>query len=447
MNKTSLIFLTLVFILAPVFLSAGEPFVTTQGIAYSSDRLIVKMDSANDIPRNPLITRTQHLFANLYVVYTDKLHELEKELKRDIHVVYTERDYYAGKRQMPKETAATLEHLEPSNTPFNDPQLSRQWTFRDAGQNGISVNQAYLEKKNPAKNEVIVAVVDTGVDFNHEDLKDVMWKNPQEIPGNQIDDDNNGYVDDIYGINTLVRDSNGKATSNIKDGHSHGTHVSGTIAATQNNQTGVAGIASKARIMGIRTVPNFGDEKDVDVVESFIYAAKNGARIINCSFGKDHNEGGQAVAEAIDFIGKNHQVLVVAASGNSSRNIDNRPTYPASFTSATLLVVASTTSSGSMSYFSNYGIRSVDVAAPGSSILSCVPNNRYSSMSGTSMASPTVAGVAAEILAYHPNLTAVQLKDIVMEAITPVSGFGSKIATGGRVDLSKALRMAAAMSK
>jgi len=306
----------------------------------------------------------------------------------------------------------------------------------------MSVNRAYREVINGQESKVIVAVVDTGVDYNHEDLKDVMWKNTAEIPGNNIDDDGNGYIDDVHGINTLKRDSNGNATGDMADTHSHGTHVSGIIGAKQNNSVGIAGVAGNVKIMDIRTVPNNGDELDVDVVESFLYAAKNGAKIINCSFGKAHNEGGLAVSETIKHIGETYGVLVIAASGNSSQDIDRRLTYPASFENEHLMVIASTSKRGGMSYFSNYGKKNVDLAAPGSSIYSTTPGNRYSSMSGTSIASPASAGIAAEVLSQNPQLRPLELKELLMNSTTKVGRFSSKLVTGGRVDLYSALQKA-----
>jgi subtilisin family serine protease len=226
------------------------------------------------------------------------------------------------------------------------------------------------------------------------------------------------------------------------DTHSHGTHVSGTIAAKQNNGIGIAGIASNVKIMGIRTVPNDGDETDVDVAEAFVYAAKNGARIINCSFGKDKNPGKKLIPDTLKYIADNYGVLVIAAAGNDSSDIDRTPTYPASFDNDNLLIIASTTSGGSMSYFSNYGKVGVDVAAPGSNIFSTVPGNKYESMSGTSMATPTTVGVAAEILSHYPNLTYAQLKDVIMKSVTKVDNFKNKMVSGGRIDLAKGLELA-----
>ena len=294
----------------------------------------------------------------------------------------------------------------------------------------MSVVRTFNNRRSSPEKEVIVAVVDTGVDYTHQDLP--MWTNENEIPGNGIDDDGNGYIDDIHGINTLVRDENGNATMEVMDAHNHGTHVSGSIAAIQNNGIGIAGIASKAKIMAIRTVPNRSDETDVDVTEAFIYAAKNGAKIINCSFGKSVNERGMMVRDAINHIGEKYGVLVVAAAGNSFRNIDTYPTYPASFDSENLLVVASTSSSGSFSYFTNYGLKSVDIAAPGSGLLSTIIGNRYSQMSGTSMASPNAAGVAAEVLSNHPKLNTFELKEILMNSSYKLPIYQAKIMSGGR---------------
>jgi subtilisin family serine protease len=315
----------------------------------------------------------------------------------------------------------------------------------------MSVTEAYDKLPSASAEEVIVAVVDTGVDHNHEDLKDIMWTNEKEIAGNGIDDDNNGYIDDIHGINTLVRDAQGNATMDTMAGHWHGTHVSGTIAATQNNGIGITGVASNVKIMAIRTVPNDSDELDSDIVEAYKYAAKNGARLINCSFGKQVNEGGMVVRDVIDEIGKKYNTLVIASAGNDStgpfnwHNNDLKPKYPASFDSENLLVIASTTSSGSLSSFSNIGIKTVDLAAPGSNIYSTINGNKYGMASGTSMASPNATGVAAMILGYNPKLSATELKAVLMKSSTPVAAFKAQIVSGGRVNLKAALSKAKAV--
>lgn len=413
--------------------------------SFDPNQLVIKVRPGQSLPKLSLIKNSKNLFENVYIVRTNNLFELEKRLKNNIAIEYTERSYRAEKTLLPVPYKIELGSsvLRPSPySEFNDPLLSKVWSFQDAAENGISVNASYKENGKNVTAPIIVAVVDTGVDVQHEDLKDVVWINTNEIPYNGIDDDQNGYVDDVNGLNTLVRNKNGQATGDITPIHPHGTHVSGTIAAKQNNGKGIAGIASNVKIMALLTVPKNGDESDVDVAEAFIYAAKNGARIINCSFGKKLNEGHKLIPETLNFIAEKYGVLVIAASGNDSKDIDRRLTYPASFPNENLLVVASTTSRGRMSSFSNYGQINVDVAAPGSSILSTVPKNKYESMSGTSMATPTTVGVAAEILAHYPQLTYLQLKNILMNSVTPIDNFKNKMVAGGRVDLLKGLELA-----
>jgi subtilisin family serine protease len=408
---------------------------------FDNTRLFVKITDAKALPTSSLIKSTKHLFGNNYIIQTTDAVKLQKLLNNSPEVMSTHKNYFAGKRTLPKMTAQKKGSDIFNFAAFNDPKAGKVWAFNDASRQGISVNKTYLSPLGIQKEEIIVAVVDTGVDYNHEDLRSIMWKNTQEIADNGIDDDNNGYIDDIYGINTLVRDADGNASGNPMASHAHGTHVSGTIAAAQNNNIGIAGIASTVRIMAIRTVPDSSDETDADVVESFLYAAQNGAKLINCSFGKSHNEGGLIVNETIDHIGQTYGVLVFAAAGNDyGRNIDSRRTFPASFESDYMLVVASTTKRGSLSYFSNIGPKSVDLAAPGSDIYSTVPGNRYSNMSGTSMATPTTVGVAAEVLSHFPELSPIQLKSVLMDSVTPISKFQGKMVSPGRVDLFKSLQ-------
>ncbi|MBU6154758.1 MAG: S8 family serine peptidase [Bdellovibrionales bacterium] len=411
-------------------------------------QLFVKLRSGEGLPESDRIKGVKPLHGRWILVRTSNAKALARELKGSQAIEHLEFNTFHGKEMLPKlEPTPPLLESVASNSPFNDPQVSRIWSFLDDSGFGVSVNKTYSAFGSQAREDVIVAVVDTGVDYRHEDLESVMWVNPGEIPGNRKDDDGNGYVDDVHGINTLVRDSNGVASGNPAASHAHGTHVAGTIGAAQNNRIGIAGIASRARIMAIRTVPDDADETDVDIVESFLYAAKHGARLINCSFGKKTNEGGMVVAETIDHIASTYGTLVVAAAGNDSTpfsrwDIDQDPKYPASFASDGLLVVAATNSTGGLASFSNVGRRSVDLAAPGVNIFSTIPKNAYGGMSGTSMATPTVVGVLAEILGRYPSLTPFELKKIAIESVTPVSSFKGMMVSGGRANLYNALQAA-----
>lgn len=424
-----------------ILLSLSAFTANAGDLKVSQDRLIVKLKNESVSLANPNITSYKELFGGYVVVYSKNIEVLKEELSQNSLVEVVNYDVHAGQRKLaePVNPEKLAPNFAKSGKMFNDPGLSRLWAFKSDSDNGMNVSNAYEALGNQVGEEVIVAVVDTGVDYNHEDLKEVMWKNEGEIPGNGIDDDGNGYIDDIYGINTLVRDANNVATGEMMDRHSHGTHVSGTIAAKQNNGIGITGIARNARIMGIRTVPNNGDETDVDVAESFLYAAKHGAKIINCSFGKSRNEGGNLVKDTIDYIGREYGVLVVAAAGNESSNIDRSLTYPASYESENLLVVASSTKYGSLSGFSNYGIKNVDVVAPGSNIYSTVPGSRYSDMSGTSMASPNTAGIAAQVLSLNPGLSPYELKERLMTRVTTVGKYSTKVSSGGLLNLLKTI--------
>ncbi|NGP88514.1 S8 family serine peptidase [Aliifodinibius halophilus] len=475
----------------------------------------------------------------------------------------------------PKVDFSTLEkppqnwhHLDESQTQFR----------------GISSKQAYqsiLKKKKPQK-EVVVAVIDGGVDTNHEDLKDNIWVNTDEIPNNQKDDDQNGYVDDIHGWNfvggpdgknvdddtfeltriyrrlnkqfknidttslsgdqnqqynyyqeirsdyeaevkklyrqysnitsleqnkkrandilvahfgsldythkqveelqpsnrqlnfaknvmsyvfehdidsTLIADQKKQIYEFAKYGYnpdfnprhivgddyedkteqyygnndvagpdpSHGTHVGGIIAAVRDNETGVNGVAANTKIMGVRAVPN-GDERDKDVANAIRYAVDNGADIINMSFGKSYSPYKEVVDEAVKYADKNG-VLMVHGAGNESQNIDQKPKYPTDVYGSSISGDSAAThwlSVGATSWkpnenfianFSNYGDQKVDIFAPGVAIYSTMPDNKYKRQDGTSMASPVVAGSAALIMAYYPELTAQQVKQVLMESV------------------------------
>ncbi len=420
---------------------------------YHPNHLFIKMKDGSALVHSSLIGGSKRLFGNLYLVKTASADRLAASLASSHDVEYVQRDYFAGKRALPKhelldEAGSLFKSLKNFDftASFNDPEVKRLWAFN--ARNGLDVIGAYDGLPARTAKDIIVAVVDTGVDHNHEDLKDIMWRNERELPGNGKDDDNNGYIDDIHGINTLVRDAAGRATMNTMASHWHGTHVSGTIAATQNNGIGIAGVANNVKIMALRTVPDDSDELDSDIVEAFLYASKMGAKIINCSFGKKTNEGGLVVRDTINQIARNG-VLVVISAGNDSmgpfswHDIDVDAKYPASFDSANTLVIASTTSGGNLSSFSNIGARNVDVASPGSDVYSTINGNRYSMASGTSMAAPNASGVAAMVMGYFPQLSVATVKKVLMDSVTKVPDFKGKLVSEGRLNLKAALERAA----
>lgn len=441
---------------------------------------------------------------------------------------------------------------------------------------GMSVDKAYSEIiKGKKGQKITVAVIDSGIDITHEDLDDVLWTNTDEIPGNGIDDDKNGYIDDIHGWNflgdayneqleyirlvasgnesapryaeakakfdtdyakalsgkerydqiyqqvksanevltkhfkksdftakevaaiktedetlksamqaatfvysngmtslteaeeqikggveyftdqvnyNLNKDFKGRTTGdnpddwNDKPGYgnanvmptikseSHGTHVAGIIAAERNNGKGANGVANNVEIMSIRAVPN-GDEYDKDVAKAIRYAVDNGAKIINGSFGKSFSPHADWVRDAIKYASDNN-VIFVHAAGNSSENVDVAPNFPddnvnfveVGNTYIRVGALAPKYGSSMIAGFSNYGKKNVDVFAPGAQIYSTFPENDYQTIGGTSMAAPAVAGVAALVWSQYPNLTAAQVKQIILDSGLAVP---TKVVVGG----------------
>lgn len=472
-----------------------------------------------------------------------------------------------GTKAIVSTNPANIDALPLKTTKIAENDLKR-WSHLDLAKDtvpGMSVDKAYAEiLKGKKGNKIIVAVVDSGIDIEHEDLKSVIWTNPKEIAGNKKDDDNNGYVDDIHGWNflgdadneqlemtrivkkgsgsidyqsaaaelekkkaelapqkqqldfilagdkaikdhlkkenytledvkgiqttdaTLLQykgmmtqiltgtpkaefdgqmieykeyvydqlnynlntefdgrkivgdnpnDINDKKYGNAnvigpkKESAKHGTHVAGIIGQVRDNKLGGDGIASNnVQIMAVRAVPN-GDEYDKDIALAIRYAVDNGAKVINGSFGKSYSPNRQWVYDAIKYAASK-DVLFVHAAGNDGKDIDVAPNFPNDADGSNPEYSDNVITIGALNYeygaklmadFSNYGKVSVDVFAPGVKIYATTPNNKYEYLQGTSMASPNVAGVAALIRAYYPDLTAVQVKHILMDSGTPLS--------------------------
>jgi cell wall-associated protease len=506
----------------------------------------------------------------------------------------------------------------------------KDWFLRDPEQDhlqGVSAEKAYatLLKDQPSRT-VLVAVVDSGIDIEHEDLKSIIWTNEDEIPENGIDDDKNGYIDDVHGWNFIggkngnvnedtyeltreyirlknkfektdenkvpkkqkaeyenykkIKDKFEKLkakneqqfelyrnmyvnitmsidtlkavlktdsitteslaaynpsdptlifakglvtnlsrnigedgtltdlTNQLKEAYNyyrviveygyneeydsrqivgdnysnpyeknygnndvkggdatHGTHVAGIIAADRKNDIGIKGIADNVRIMSVRTVPN-GDERDKDVANAIIYAVDNGAKIINMSFGKSFSPEKAVVDKAVKYA-EQKGVLIIHAAGNDAEDNDTEKNFPTRFyldgkeAKNWLEIGASASGEGNalVGSFSNYGKKTVDLFAPGVQIYSTVPDNKYKNESGTSMASPATAGVAALVMSYFPDLTAIEVKEILRNSTRKFDGleiqkpgggkaaFSNLSSTGGVVNAYEAVKMASELSK
>src|SRR3954469_126722 len=256
---------------------------------------------------------------------------------------------------------------------------------------------------------VTVAIVDSGARVEHPDLAPNIWTNFGEVPGNGVDDDRNGYVDDVHGVDL----SSTKPGQDLSAGYGHGTHVAGIVAAAAN-RAGVVGVAPRAKLMIVKVLKADGSGTTGAVAEGIRYAAANGARVINLSLAG--NDDDPRLAEAVRAAAAAN-ALVVASAGNDGRDIDRRPSYPASLPEAILLAVASTDPDDGrgISDFSNFGRLAVQVAAPGAGILSSAKDGGWEVMSGTSMAAPMVAGVAALAVSANPLINAVDLRGVLMQ--------------------------------
>jgi subtilisin len=274
---------------------------------------------------------------------------------------------------------------------------------------------------------VVVAVIDTGVDYNHEDLKNNIWTNSKEIVGNGIDDDGNGYIDDNYGWN--FSDKN----NNTLDNNGHGTHVSGTIAG-ENNNYGVTGIAYDAKIMPVKVLNESGSGSYSSISKGIRYAVDNGANVINLSLGGGSSN--RTLESAIDYA-SSKGVIVVMAAGNDG---DSSPDYPARYAYKSGIAVGAVDRNNNMPDFSNRsGTDEISyVTAPGVKVYSSVPNNQYATYSGTSMAAPHVAGVVALMLSANPNLTDAQVRQIVTET----AGNSTQTTTSSSFNLSNVSSLA-----
>jgi len=320
----------------------------------------------------------------------------------------------------------------------NDPSFNLQWGLHNTGQqvNGImGTSDADIDAPeawdvSTGSGTVIIAVIDSGIHYTHPDLMSNMWTNVDEILGNGIDDDDNGYIDDVYGWNFY----NGNNDPN--DGNAplyHGTHCAGILGAVGNNSVGVCGVNWNVKIMSLRTTDASGSSYTSDDISAINYANANGASIISNSWGGYDYD--QALKDAID----NSPTVMVCAAGNDNRNTDTTPFYPASFNSPNIISVAATDPSDNKVSFSNYGQTSVDLAAPGVNIYSTKKASDYQFMSGTSMATPFVAGVAALIKSVNPNLTNIQIKNIILNNVDVKPSLTGLVNTGGRLNAYKAV--------
>jgi subtilisin family serine protease len=356
--------------------------------------------------------------------------ELIATLQQDPRVRYAEPNFVVTPAQVP-----------------NDPDFPRDWGLRNTGQTGgapdadIDADEAW--DVTTGSGSIVVGVIDTGVDYTHPDLAANMWTNSGEIPGNKKDDDGNGFVDDYYGYDFANDDGDPFDDLGLQSS-GHGTHVAGTIGMVGNNAAGATGVNWNVKIMALRTDGGAGHSV-ADLVAAYNYTVLMRSRGVDIRV-TNNSYGGpgfsQALKDAIDAMGQAGILFVAGAMNNASDN-DVAGSFPASFDSPHIIAVAATDASDRIASFSNWGATSVDLAAPGVDVWSTQPGNGYGWGSGTSMATPHVAGAAALVWSAFPDLTALEVKARLLNSVDPIGHIGANASyptvTNGRLNVRNAL--------
>lgn len=317
---------------------------------------------------------------------------------------------------------------------FNDPAINQAWGLKKA-----DAARAWALTK--GSRQIVVAVIDTGIDINHEDLKGNVWKNPGETGKdslgrdksiNGVDDDKNGYIDDVHGWNFVSNNAK------LADNHGHGTHIAGIVGAEANNGKGIVGIAPEVSIMVLKYFDpqSPGTDNLKNTIKSIHYAIENGAQIINYSGGG--LEFSQEEHDAVDKARKKG-ILFVAAAGNERANSDKIPYYPADYGLDNIISVTAFNPSQEVLSSSNWGVTSVDIAAPGQNILSTLPGNSYGFMTGTSQATAFVSGAAALVMSHKTGFKYNDVKKYILSTGDTLPSLADKTRTSRKLNLYKAL--------
>ncbi|OQW92585.1 MAG: hypothetical protein BWK78_01250 [Thiotrichaceae bacterium IS1] len=361
---------------------------------------------------------------------------VQQQALNDPRIEYIEPNYLVSSLATSDDPGilTTSEEPSPLATP-NDPDFSKLWGLHNTGQTGgkadadIDAPEAW---DIATGGTVTIAVIDTGVDYTHSDLLANMWKNTKEVAGNGIDDDGNGYVDDVYGYDFANKDGD------PMDDNLHGTHCAGTIAGVGNNSKGVAGVNWKAKIMALKFLGGNGGGDVANAILAIQYAVKMGAKISSNSWGCVGCNS-QALYDAIKAADAQGHLFIAAAGNDALDNDGSRVSYPSSYDLENIIAVAATDHLDNLAYFSNYGKTAVDLGAPGVDIYSTAPGKTYQTLSGTSMATPHVSGVAGLLKAFKPDLNHLAIRERLLATVDKVPALEGKSVTGGRLNAYNAL--------
>ncbi len=309
----------------------------------------------------------------------------------------------------------------------NDPLLLQQWALGPAGINGIKA-----QDKMPVTKLVAVGIIGTGLDYNHPDLKDNIWVNPQEIPNNHIDDDNNGYVDDVYGINTI------NGTGDPMDDHGNGTQIAGIIGAVGNNGLGISGVIPKVALISCKALDAGGNGTIVNTLECLNYfldlVARNKDALTLVAVHNSWSKSAQnrPYPEVVQEYQK-QGILYITSAGKDGQDNDQIPVFPANSIEANAISVGATDRFGALAKFSNYGKHSVHVLAPGEDIITTILGGKFAVVTSTSAAAAIVTGMAAYLKADQPTRDYVSIKNLIMAGGEPIPSASATTISGRRV--------------
>ncbi len=368
--------------------------------------------------------RINHINDDIYVYHSDSkasIFSIIKELKQNPNVEYAEPNYIYYPVEEEGEYGL-IEHMV-NYKEMNDPRLGDLWGMAGGDIPGVDAFRAWDITR--GSRSVKIAVIDTGVDYNHPDLAENIWINEAEFYGEEgVDDDGNGFVDDIHGYDFQNNDGD------PMDDHNHGTHCSGTIGALHDNGVGVAGVMGEVQIVPVKFLSASGGTTE-DAIKSIDYATSLNVDIMSNSWGG----GGfsQALKDAIARAAEKG-IIFTAAAGNDAANNDANPHYPSSYELDNIVAVAAHNAQNSLASFSCYGRHSVDISAPGRNILSTVIGGKYASMSGTSMATPHVTGVLGLLVAQEGRMSFADLKERLFATSVPNHSFKRKMVSGGTIN-------------
>lgn len=357
----------------------------------------------------------------------------------DPNVLYAEPDYEYHAIMQPAPSFPPIRTPEGAPaSPSQDPEFSRQWALNNIGQNGgtadVDINAPEMWQSLPGDEEIIIGVIDTGVNYEHKGFQGNLWTNSLEIPNNGIDDDNNNLIDDYFGANFNVENGNGDPM----DDHGHGTHCAGIIAERGGDNFGGTGVNPRGKIIACKFLSAHGSGTASGAIECLRYfrdlkrRSQDPVNIVATS----NSWGGGPSSEALEDAIREHQelgILFIAAASNDGANNDEIDAYPSDYQLANIIAVAATDRRDNLADFSNYGKRSVHVGAPGVDIWSTTLGNNYESMDGTSMATPFVAGLVGMIKASNPRLNPIQVKNLLIAGGVPIPSLKGKTISGRRI--------------